>query len=69
MSIHQINDFFSLRLSQRRQIAEWLGVQRATPMERDFDYCARVLKVAKDQGKLDELFGRVATLKAENAEH
>jgi hypothetical protein len=57
-------DFFELRLSQKREIADWLGMKRLYKMEPDFDFYSRVLVQAKDTGRLAELGEKVAAFRA-----
>lgn len=59
-----VTDFLSLRLSQRREIAEWVGVRRENPMETDFEFCTRVLTTARDTSKLTELGEKAAAFLA-----
>ena len=38
-----VHDFFDLRLSQKREIADWLGIKRLYAREPDFDFYSRVM--------------------------
>lgn len=51
--------FYGLYTSERRDIAQWLGVSRERPGENDTLYAKRTLLAAKDAGKLDELAERI----------
>lgn len=46
-----IRDFFSLRLSQRRFLAERYGVTKVDPKETDLDFGKRTIMAVVDQGK------------------
>lgn len=60
-------DFFDLPMSERRAIAEWAGVKRTHPMERDFDYHKRLFIAVRDAGKVVEFAGRVALAKSRHS--
>lgn len=47
--------FFGLYTSERREIAEWLGLSREGIHETDVEFGKRILFGAKLAGKLDDL--------------
>lgn len=51
--------FYSLYTSERREIAEWLGLLRDGPNESDVEFGKRILLGAKFSGKLGEVAERI----------
>lgn len=59
--------FYSLRLSERREIAEWLGVSWDLAEESDVDYSKRILLAARDSGKIHDLVDKIERYIARHA--
>lgn len=51
--------FYSLYVSERREIAEWLGVSKDSAEEPDLQYAKRILFAAKDADKVHDLVDRI----------
>lgn len=52
-------DFFSLPVSDIQELADWLGVERIDPFERDLDFGKRILEEARTSGNIGEFTSRV----------
>ena len=58
-SYDYVRKFYALYMSERREIAQWLSVERERPDETDAQYGSRTMLAAKFAGKLDELAERI----------
>lgn len=55
---HVVKFYTELYTSERRALAEWLGVPRE-PAESDVEFGKRILLTANAAGKVDELADRI----------